>query len=81
MYGHELEFEEALKYQSPMHKHIDSNPKRVKFMMDLKSDMCYEDINKKWVKKPNIKLLWQKYIWGNRQKVAVWNLKRKIMNK
>lgn len=74
MYGHELKFEESLKYQSPMRKHIDSNPDREQFMQDLKGSMTYEEINQKWADKPSVKLLWQKYIWGNRQKVWLWNL-------
>lgn len=80
MYGHELAFEDALKYQSPMRKHIDGNPQREAFMSDLESDMTFTEINRKWAKKPTIKLLWQKYIWGNRQKIALWNLKQKFMN-
>lgn len=80
MYGHELIFEEALKYQSPMRKHIDNNPQRDTFMADLESDMSFEEINDKWAKKPSIKLLWQKYIWGNRQKIALWNLKQIFKN-
>ncbi len=74
MYGHELKFEEALKYQSPMRKHIDMNPQRKAFMEDLKSQMSYEEINRKWTKRPSIKLLWSKYVYGNRQKVWIWNL-------
>lgn len=74
MYGHELRFEEALKYQSPMRKHIDINPDRKQFMQDLKSSMTYGELNQKWADKPSIKLLWQKYIWGNRQKIWLWNL-------
>lgn len=77
MFGHELQFEEALKYQSPMRKHIDFNPMREQFMSDLKSNIDFEDINKKWADKPSVKLLWQKYIWGNRQKVWLWNLLKK----
>ncbi len=80
MYGHELAFEDALKYQSPMRKHIDDNPQREAFMSDLESDMNYDQINHKWAKKPTLKLLWQKYIWGNRQKIALWNLKQKFTN-
>ena len=75
MYGHELKFEEALKYQSPMRKSIDNNPNRIAFITDLQSDMDYKSINKKWAKTPTIKLLFQKYIWGNRQKIFVRNLK------
>lgn len=77
MYGHELAFEDALMYQSPMRKCISDNPDRERFMEDLQSDMSYNDINKKWAKKPSLKLLWQKYIWGNRQKVFFWNLKNR----
>lgn len=74
MYGHELKFEEALKYQSPMRKHIVNNPDRERFMQDLRGTMTYENINRKWADKPSVKLLWQKYIWGNRQRVWLWNL-------
>lgn len=81
MYGHELKFEDALKYQSPMRKHIDDNPQRDAFMSDLESDMSYREINKKWSKKPSLKLLWQKYVWGNRQKIFFWNLKQKLNRK
>ncbi len=80
MYGHELAFEDALKYQSPMRKHIDNNPQREAFMSDLESDMSFDQINSKWAKKPTLKLLWQKYIWGNRHKIALWNLKKRFTN-
>lgn len=42
--------------------------------------MSYRALAKKWAKKPTIKLLFQKYVWGNRQKVFVWNLKHAAMN-
>lgn len=80
--GHELSFEEAIKYQSPMRKHIDTNPKRYAFIADLMDEnMSYETICKKWYRGPSIKLLWQKYVWGNRQKVFLWNLINKTRNK
>ena len=73
MHGRELSFETALKYQGPMRSHIASNPLRDACMADLKA--CdYQTINKKWAKKPTVKLLWQKYVWGNRQKVWLWNI-------
>ena len=72
--GHELEFETALKYQSPMRKCISENPDRNAFIKDLQSDMTYEAINRKWAGRPSLKLLWQKYVWGNRQKVFFWKL-------
>lgn len=75
MDGHELSFQEALKYQSPMRKSIAMNPSRDEFMQDLKNpEVDYDQLTKKWAKKPTLKLLWQKYVWGNRQKVWVWNL-------
>lgn len=74
--GHELEFDEALKYQSPMRKHISGNRNREEFMKDIVS-LDYIALCKKWADKPNLKLLWQKYIWGNRQKIWVWNLKNR----
>ena len=78
MYGHKLQFEDALKYQSPMRKQIEENPDRVRFIKDLQSDMSFGKINKMWAKSPTIKLLFQKYIWGNRQKVILWNIIRRI---
>lgn len=74
MYGHELKFEDALKYQSPMRKPIDQNEDRSAFIADLNSNMDFNSLNKKWAKAPTAKLLFQKYIWGNRQKVFIWNL-------
>ena len=57
-----------------MRKHIPDNPRREEFMKDLRGDMEYKKITKKWADRPSLKLLFQKYIWGNRQKVFVWNL-------
>ena len=74
MYGHELCFEDALKYQGPMRKHIDDNPQREEFLCDLRSDMPYKELIKKWAVRPSLKLLFQKYVWGNRQKVFVCNI-------
>lgn len=78
MFGHDLEYEVALKYQSPLRKHISNNPKREEFMKDLKDPKIdYKRICRKWYQKPSIKLLLSKYIWGNRQKVFIWNLKNR----
>jgi coenzyme F420-reducing hydrogenase beta subunit len=78
MYGHELKFDDALKYQGPMRKCIAYNEKREEFIKDLQDkDLTYKDIVKKWYKSPSIKLLWSKYVWGNRQIVFCYNLKRK----
>lgn len=77
MFGHELRFEDALKYQGPMRKHIADNPRREEFMSDLRSDMSYNELTRKWADRPTLKLLFQKYIWGNRQKVFVWSIKNR----
>ena len=74
LYGNELAFEDALKYQGPMRKPIAENISRCEFIADLKSNMDFRALNKKWANPPTIKLLFQKYIWGNRQKVWLWNL-------
>lgn len=76
MNGHLLAFEDALRYQSPMRKTISVNPNREAFMKDLQGNMSYEVLIKKWARKPTAKLLWQKYIWGNRQKIFFWKLKQ-----
>lgn len=78
--GHELDFITALKYQSPMRKSISKNPKRDEFMKDLQNTKIgYKSLNKKWYQKPTLKLIWSKYVWGNRQKVFVWNIKNKLI--
>ena len=81
IYGHELSIETAIRYQGPLRNHIALNPDRGEFMQDLKV-MSYHDLVKKWSKSPTLKLLFQKYVWGNRQKVWLWNLfRRKSGNK
>lgn len=76
LYGHQLDFQTALKYQSPMRKPISKNPDRDRFMNDLEnSEMTYKKIISKWYSGPSLKLLWSKYVWGNRQKIFVWNIK------
>jgi len=77
LYGHELDFNDAIKFQGPIRKHINTNENRESFMEDLKSDMDYSNINKKWAKKASFRLLLSKYFWGNRQKMFVYNLKKR----
>lgn len=76
MYGHKLEFEDAIKYQGPMRRTIARNEKREACLSDLRSNMTYKEINDKWAKKSSFKLLWNKYMWGNRQKVWLWKITR-----
>lgn len=78
--GRELDFSQALKYQGPMRKSIAENPKREEFMRDLKT-MDYDSLCKEWAKRPDLKLLFSKYIFGtNRQKVWWWRLKERVKN-
>lgn len=76
MKGHELRLEDALRYQGPMRKCIDKNPKRSEFMADLVNQQIdYTTLTKKWAVKPSLRLLFAKYVYGNRQKVFMWNLR------
>ena len=80
LHGHDLPFASALRYQSPMRQTIKGNERREECMADLQNPtLDYQQICEKWAVKPSFKLLWQKYVWGNRQKVFVWNLKQKIL--
>ncbi len=75
LYGHKLDFNTALKYQSPMRKNIPVNTDRERCMEDLKKDeLDFRHINKKWAKKPTMELLIRKYLFGNRQRIALWNI-------
>ncbi len=79
MDGHTLIIDEAIKYQSPLRKTIDYNQQRISFMMDLKNkDISFEKINKKWAIRPSMKLLFEKYIYGNRQKIFIWTIKMRL---
>ena len=73
LYGHDLPLETAIRYQGPMRSHIAANGRRSECMEDIKT-MPYKVFVKKWTKRPTLKLLAQKYLWGNRQKVWLWNL-------
>ena len=80
MEGRELRFEDALRYQGPMRKPIGEEPKRTAFMSDLQC-MKIDELEGKWAQKPSAKLLMSKYIWGNRQKVALWEFRKKLFSK
>lgn len=71
--GHALETDTIMTYQKRLRMPIDTNAERSAFMRDLIS-LDYKSICKKWLKQPSLKLLWQKYVWGNRQKIWFWNL-------
>lgn len=78
LFGHELSFDDALRFQGPMRKSIAMNPNREQFMKDVIA-YDYNTIVKKWARKPPLKLLFQKYIFGNNaQKVWWYKFKKKI---
>ena len=75
LYGHELKYEEALKYQRPMRVVVPANSRRDEFMDDLKT-MDYQGLCDKWNPKEPLKVLWKKYVLGkNSQVVAWWKIK------
>lgn len=80
LFEHELPIAEAIKYQSPLRKPIASNPRRSDFVNDLKSELSYKSIIKKYYKKPSFSLLFKKYIYGNRQKIFFWKIKKIFSN-
>lgn len=74
--GRELDFAEALQFQGPMRKSISEPTVRSTFMQDLNA-LDYSTICKRWAKRPSIKLIISKYIWGtNRQKVNWWRIRK-----
>ena len=78
LYGHELKYEDALKYQRPMRVVVPANPRRDEFMNDLKT-LNYKELCKKWNPHEPLKVLFKKYIFGkNSQVVWLWNLKKRI---
>ena len=78
--GHELEFNDALKFQRPMRVIVPASSDRNKFMEDLKI-LDYDTLCKKWNGKEPLKILFKKYVWGsNSQVVARFKLNQKIKN-
>lgn len=78
LFGHELSFADVLRYQRPLRESIELNPSREDFMHDV-MELDYDTIVKKWAKKSSIKLLFQKYVFGNNaQKVMWFNFKKKL---
>lgn len=79
MFGHSLDINDVIRYQGPMRAPIKYNELRENCMADLQNDSISCDVfNKKWADSPSLKLLFNKYIWGNRQKVALYNFRKKI---
>ena len=72
--GHDVDFEKMRKYQRPGMIEKTVHPKYDEFMEDLLV-MDYENLCKKWYKKPTLQLLYQKRVWNNRNRVRVWKIK------
>lgn len=81
MTSRELDMEDVVRYQGPMRKPTGADPRRTECMADLRS-MGYEQFVRKWAKRPTLKLLVSKYIWGtNRQVCARANRQSKKKKK
>lgn len=73
LFGHNLEFEDAIRFQGPLRNPISPNPNREKFMADLQNpEISFDALVRKWAVKPSFKLIISKYIWGNQRKVRLW---------
>lgn len=77
MTGHKVDFEKMRKYQRPGMIQKTVHPQYDEFMADLLV-MNYTEICKKWAKNPSMRLLFQKKVWNNRNRVKMWKLKRKL---
>lgn len=66
----ELDMSDVVRYQGPMRKPTGVDPRRSKCMGDLCSPMEYREFARKWAKKPTLKLLISKYIWGTNKQVC-----------
>lgn len=73
LYGHRLNPRTILEYQTRLREPVKPEPQRENFMKDLRC-LSYRELCKKWVEPPSLRLLWSKYVWGNRQKVFVWSI-------
>lgn len=79
MFGHALDIKDVIRYQGPMRGPIKYNESRSECMADLRNDsISYSEFNRKWSDSPSLKLLFNKYVWGNRQKVAMYNFRKKL---
>ena len=78
LYGHELLYDDALKFQRPMRVVVPADPRRDEFMEDLKA-MTYQELCDKWKPRESFKVLFKKYVWGkNSQVVKMWEIKNKL---
>ena len=77
MYGHSLPIDEVLSYQRRLTGPAQESPQRAAFMAELRG-MDFRTLCRRWAGPVSLRLLWSKYVWGNRQRVFVWNLRRRL---
>lgn len=65
----ELSMEDAVRYQGPMRGPIKENPDRAAFMLDLQG-LGYQALTRKWARRPTLRLLISKYVWGTNRQVC-----------
>ena len=65
----ELDMADVVRYQGPMRKPVGMHPRRAECMEDLKT-MGYREFVRKWAKRPTLKLLVSKYVWGTNRQVS-----------
>lgn len=75
--GRQVPYDEARKYQGPLRQPIGEEPRRDAFMAELPR-MDIDDLEQNWAKRPDARLLFSKYVWGNRQKVLLWRCMRRL---
>lgn len=65
----ELDMGDVVRYQGPMRKPTGADPRRAECMADLRS-MGYREFMRKWAKRPTLRLLVSKYLWGTNRQVC-----------
>lgn len=65
----ELDMSDAVRYQGPMRGPAGMDSRRSECMADLRS-MSYTGFVRKWAKRPSLKLLISKYVWGTNRQIC-----------
>lgn len=76
----ELSMADVVRYQGPMRGPTGADSRRAECMADLRS-MGYREFVRKWAKRPTLRLLVSKYVWGTNKQVcakAVRKAKKEI---
>ena len=65
----ELDMDDVVRYQGPMRGPAGSDARRAECMADLRS-LGYREFVRKWARRPTLKLLVSKYLWGTNRQVC-----------